>query len=183
MSDQKAKGYVFMASSLDGFVAREDHAIDWLMKYDSGDEDQGYNNFIAKIDALVMGSGSFKTVLKFDGWPYEIPVYVMSHTLTQNDVPKELQDKVIITNLDPLPLMQSLYKKGCKNVYVDGGKVVQSFIQADLIEEITITLIPILIGSGKRMFGGLDMDIDMELIASKTFKLGFVQNQYRLIKR
>jgi len=183
MKDNHANGYVFMASSLDGFVAREDHAMDWLMKYDSGDEHQGYDNFIAKIDALVLGSSSFKTVLGFDSWPYQVPVYIMSKSLSQKDVPLELKNRVFISNLDPLEIMQSLYKKGLKEAYVDGGKLVQSFIREGLVNEITITHIPILIGSGKRLFGELINDIDLKLLNSKAFTLGFVQNHYRIIQK
>ena len=170
-----------MAMSLDGFVARQDHSIDWLMKYDTGGEDQGYDDFISKIDVLVMGSGSFKTVLGFGTWPYKIPVYVMSSSLTEEDIPENLTDKIEITNLGPSELMQQLYLKGLKRVYVDGGKLVKSFIHEEFIKEITITTIPILIGSGKRLFGEIERDIDLELISTKAFKLGFVQNHYHLI--
>lgn len=183
MEKKHAIGYVFMAMSLDGFVAREDHSIDWLMKYDTGEEDQGYDDFIANIDVLVMGSSSFKTVLRFDTWPYQLPVYVMSSTLTNNDVPKNLTGKVEIISLSPLEIMYYLYEKGLKNAYIDGGKLVQSFMSHALISEITITQIPILIGSGKRLFGELVHDIDLELLNSKTFQLGFVQNHYRVIKK
>lgn len=182
MKEKIAKGYVFMASSLDGFVAREDHNLDWLMKYDTGGEDQGYNSFIANIDALVMGSGSFRTVLSFNTWPYQLPVYVMSTSLTHKDVPEDLRDKVFIVNSSPKELMHILYEKGLKKIYVDGGQIVQSFIQNKLVDEITITLIPILIGKGKRLFGDVEKDIDLELLHSKSFKIGFVQNHYKVIK-
>jgi len=182
MEDNNTKGYVFMASSLDGFVARQDHSLDWLMKYDTGNEDQGYDHFISKIDVLVMGSGSFKTVLGFGSWPYQIPVYVLSNKMKQEEIPAELQDKVIITNENPKSLMQFLYKKGYQNAYVDGGKVVHSFLKEGLIQEMTITQIPILIGDGKRMFGDLENDIDLKLLSSKVFeKCGFVQTYYAVV--
>jgi len=182
MNTNKAKGFVFMAQSIDGFVARKNHDIDWLMKYDTHGEDHGYNNFIKEIDVLVMGTGSYKTVLGFDTWPYTIPVCVLSSTLRQKDIPEELQGKVSISGETPVELMQRLFEVGYKNVYIDGGRVVQSFIKEELIKEITITIIPILIGAGKRMFGRIENDIDFRLMESKSFsKSGFVQNHYKIL--
>ncbi len=180
MESKKARGLVFMATSIDGFVARKDHSLDWLMKYPDDGNDKSYEEFIANIDVLVMGSGSFKTVLKFDPWPYTIPVLVMSHSLSQKDIPEALIGKVEVTRLDPIQLMESLFKQGNKNAYVDGGKLVQSFISDGLIEEMTITQIPILIGEGIRLFGDIKEDIDLELLNSRAYGAGFVQNHYRL---
>lgn len=183
MKGKYANGYVFMASSLDGFVARQDNSLDWLMKYGVDENDNSFEEFTKNIDVLVMGSGTFKTVLGFDQWPYKMPTYVMSRTLTQGDVPKSLQDKVTIKDLSPNELMQFLFQKDLKKVYVDGGKLVQSFINNGLINEITLTQIPILIGKGKRLFDETEGDIDLELINSKQMKFGFVQNHYRVLKK
>lgn len=183
MGKERTKGFVFMASSLDGFVSREDHSIDWLMKYDSEGEDQGYDAFIKNIDVIVMGSGSFKTVLGFGQWPYKLPVIVMSSSLVHQDIPDNLKEKVTLSTLSPDKLMESLFKKGIINAYIDGGKLVQSFIHEGLIDEITITIIPILIGNGKRLFGKLNKDVDLKLIYSKTLKPGFVQNHYAVLKQ
>ncbi len=141
-------GHVFIATSLDGFVARMDHSIDWLVKQKTEGQDLGYEDFIASVDGLIMGRGSFKNILTFGDWPYQKPVFVMSKSLTQNDVPQALTESVRVTQLDPQELMESLTKDGWTRVYVDGGQVVQSFIRAGLIEDMTITLIPILIGKG-----------------------------------
>ncbi|MFT4561756.1 MAG: dihydrofolate reductase [Gammaproteobacteria bacterium] len=174
-------GHVFMATSLDGFVARRDHSLDWLMKYDTPGEDHGSDAFISRIDGLVMGRGSFQNVLSFSRWPYDKPVMVMSKSLTVDDVPEDLRDKVRITKLEPKALMDSLACEGWKHAYVDGGQVVQSCIKAGLIEHITITIIPILLGDGIHLFDEVDADIDLELLESTLFPSGFVQNQY-LIK-
>lgn len=181
MKEGYSQGYVFMAASLDGFVAREDNSLDWLMKYGVDENDNSFEEFTKNMDALVMGSGTYKTVIGFDQWPYKMHTYVMSRALTQNDVPEELQDKVTIKNLDPNELMKFLYENDLKKIYVDGGKLVQSFISKGLVSEITLTQIPILIGKGKRLFGELEKDIDLELITSKPMKFGFIQNHYRII--
>jgi dihydrofolate reductase len=174
-------GHVFMATSLDGFVARKDHSLDWLMKQNTDGEDHGFDDFMASVDGLIMGSGSFKTVLAFESWPYQKPVIVMSHSLVENDIPAELESKVRLTQLSPQELILSLVKEGWKRAYVDGGKLVQSFIRAGLVQDMTITSVPVLIGEGVRLFGSIDDDIDLELIGSKSFNSGLVQNHYRLI--
>lgn len=181
MEDKYSNGYVFMASSLDGFVARQDNSLDWLMKYGVDEDDNSFEEFTKNIDVLVMGSGTYKTVLGFEQWPYKMPVYVLSRSLTQDDVPESLQKQVIIKALKPKVLMQLLYKKGLKKAYIDGGKLVQSFINDGYVKEITLTQIPILIGQGKRLFGELDKDIDLKLINSKPMKFGFIQNHYEVL--
>ncbi|QUS55279.1 dihydrofolate reductase family protein [Pseudovibrio brasiliensis] len=174
-------GHVFIATSLDGFVAREDHGLDWLMKQPNTGEDHGYDEFIAGVDGLVMGRGSYETILSFEKWPYSKPVVVLSRTLQQTDVPEVLRDKVRVTSSDPSEVMAELSAEGWSKAYVDGGKVVQSFIRAGLIEDIILTQIPILIGRGLRLFGEVVADIDLELISSRSFKSGLVQSHYRLM--
>ena len=176
-------GHVFIATSLDGFVAREDHQIDWLMKQNTRGEDHGYDDFIGSVDGIVMGRGSYENVLTFGEWPYEKPVVVMSKRLTQSDIPAELKDKVNLTDFEPPDLMQSLRTDGWSRAYVDGGKVVQSFVRCGLIEDVILTTVPILIGTGRRLFGEIDHDIDLDLIGSTSFKSGLVQNHYRILGR
>lgn len=178
----KATGHVFIAMSLDGFIAKKDNSLDWLMKYDTKGQDQGFEEFIEKSDVLVMGSGTFRTVLGFGEWPYKKPVMVMSRSMTIDDIPEELSSSVQITDQAPKALMESLFEQGLKQVYVDGGQVIQSFLREGLIEDMTITIIPILLGQGKRLFGEIDQDIDLELLDSKKLNCGFVQNHYKLLK-
>lgn len=173
-------GHVFIATSLDGFVARANHKIDWLTKHQTEGEDHGYESFVATVDGVVMGRGSYRTVLSFGQWPYQKPVVVMSKTLTPDDVPPPLRHSVEITRLDPIELMQELKKRGWTHAYIDGGRVVQSFIRHGLIKELTLTTVPTLIGDGIRLFGQLDRDIDLELIEGKTFGSGLVQARYRI---
>jgi dihydrofolate reductase len=174
-------GHVFIATSLDGFVARKDHQLDWLMKQDTQGDDQGYSEFSESIDGLVMGRGSYETLLGFDQeWPYAKPVIVLSRSLLQSDVPANLDGKVEVSALEPSELMKRLGEDGWSRAYIDGGKVVQSFIRLGLVEDIVLTTIPILIGDGLRLFGEVEGDIDLELIASKSFNSGLVQSHYRL---
>lgn len=173
-------GHVFIATSLDGYVAGTDHRLDWLMKQPTEGEEQGYDEFIDSVDGLVMGRGSYETVLGFGEWPYKKPVYVMSKTLSQSDVPEALQGSVHITDLEPPALMKWLDESGWIRAYVDGGKVVQSFVRAGLIEDFIVTTVPVLIGDGVRLFGEIESDIDLEFVSVKSFPSGLVQSKYRV---
>lgn len=175
-------GHVYIATSVDGMVARSNHQIDWLMKQDTTGEDHGYDEFMDSVDGIVMGRGSYENVLTFGEWPYKKPVVVMSKTLKPQDIPAGIKDKIHLTDLDPPELMQSLEKDGWSRAYIDGGKVVQSFIKCGLIEDFVLTTVPILIGDGIRLFGDIDKDIDLEFVNSKSFKSGLVQNYYRIAR-
>jgi len=181
MEDMMTTGHVFMAMSLDGFVARPDHKLDWLLKQKTDGEDHGYEDFAANMDGIIMGRNSFTTVLTFEKWPHEKPVIVLSRSLAQADVPPELQGKVRISALAPDALMASLAEEGWRRAYVDGGQIIQSFIQDGLIEDMTITLVPILIGEGCRLFGEIDKDIDLELIDTTSFPSGLIQTRYKVL--
>mgnify|MGYP001825684183 CR=1 FL=1 len=181
LDDAMITGHVFIATSLDGFVARKSGELDWLMKQETKGEDHGYDAFMASVDGLVMGRGSFETVMTFEEWPYEKPVVVMSRTLGQDDVPAAIADRVTLTRLDPAGVMKMLDGQGWRRVYVDGGKVVQSFLRDGLIADMALTRIPILLGDGLPLFGVLDSDIDCEHLDTRTFPSGLVTSRYRVV--
>ncbi|MCA9886246.1 MAG: dihydrofolate reductase [Anaerolineae bacterium] len=169
---------VFIATSLDGYIARPDGDIDWLHNVEQVPEgdDAGYGTFISTIDVLVMGRGSFEKVLEFPEWPYPMPVVVLSKHL--KDVPAHLQGRVRIESLSPEELVRKLADEGYKHVYLDGGKVIQSFIRARLVDDMIVTQIPILIGAGLPLFGPLDNDVYLHHEWTKTWPNGFVQSKY-----
>ncbi|MGH1479782.1 MAG: dihydrofolate reductase family protein [Geminicoccales bacterium] len=170
-----------MAMSLDGFIARLDGAIDWLTKQKVDGEEHGFDAFMASVDGMVMGRASYQNVLTFGDWPYKMPVTVMSQTLTNTDVPDELKGRVRFSNRTPQELMEQLKIEGWKRAYVDGGKIVQSFLSAGLIEDMTLTHIPILLGDGLPLFGRLTKDIDLEHIETQSFPSGLVTSKYKII--
>lgn len=175
-------GHIFIATSLDGYIARPDHQLDWLMKHATEGDDHGYAAFTENMDGLVMGRRTYETVLTFGDWPYNLPVVVMSKTLSQSDVPEGLQGKVRVSELDPPDLFKSLAQDGWARAYIDGGKVIQSFLRCGLIEDLVVTTAPVLIGEGLRLFGEIDNDIDLKLIESKSFDSGMLQAHYRVIQ-
>lgn len=176
---------VFIATSLDGFISRTDGSIDWLDKANDLipiGEDLGYKQFISSVDAMVMGRNTFEQVLSFGDWPYgTIPVVVLSRQ--PDSFLENMPPNVSLTDEDPTALVQRLSNEGLNHLYIDGGLTVQSFIAAGLIDEITITIIPILLGEGKPLFGSLPADMELELVESRAFEFGFVQNKYRRIRK
>lgn len=172
--------HVFIATSLDGFIARPDGDIGWLLQRDDTTEDHGYLAFIADKDLIVMGRGSYEKVLTFDTWPYDLPVLVLSAQLADAPVPAALEGKLRFSRQAPRDVMAELAVQGVRRVYVDGGQLVQSFLRDGLIEDIVITTAPVLIGAGRPLFGALPQDIDLKLVSSRSFPSGLVQSHYRL---
>jgi dihydrofolate reductase len=173
--------HVFIAASLDGYIARLNGDLDWLDAANEEGEDYGYQAFIQGMDVLVMGRHTFEKVLSFGDWPYDdIAVIVLSSTLEQNEIPEQLQDKLSVYNYSPRALCLLLDDIGMKNIYIDGGKTIQSFLRAGLVDEITLSHIPILLGEGIPLFSSLKQDIALQHINTTTFNNGLVQSHYRL---
>jgi len=179
-SSKRTTGHVFIAASVDGYIARPDGDIDWLSKYAASGEDTGYDAFMNTVDGLMMGRATFEKVLSFDSWPFKKPVVVLSRTLSQADLRADLGGKVRISSLAPLPLMQALASEGWRRAYVDGGRLIQSFINENLISDIVLTRIPVLLGDGIPLFGPLAADLPLRHVETTTFASGMVQSRYEL---
>jgi dihydrofolate reductase len=178
----KARASAFIATSLDGFIARPDGSIDWLDDVQGlipEGEDCGYLEFMASIDGMVMGRHSFERVLAFDEWPYgQLPVYVMSHAPVS--VPVALATSVHSWQGTPEALVARLGNEGFRHLYVDGGRTIHEFLRAGLLDRITITVVPVLLGSGRPLFGPLPHDVELTLMESRAYEFGFVQSTYRI---
>ncbi len=178
-----AQAHVFIATSLDGFIARPDGGLDWLLQAQAtapapAGEDFGYDGFMAGIDALVMGRKTFETVLGFDPWPYgERPLHVMSRRAGLA-IPEALQRTVQHRRETPAELLAALGRQGIGRVYVDGGELIQSFLFDDLIDGITVTTIPVLLGQGRRLWGPLPADQAWTPEQVRQWDCGFVQCRY-----
>lgn len=172
---------VFIATSLDGFIARKNGDLDWLPGSDgeAGGEDYGFSEFFASIDTLVMGRKTYELALTFKEWPYRGKnVIVLSSGFPEE--PKSLNEGVKGTSSSPADLIQRLASSGSEHVYIDGGKTIQSYLQAGLVHDITITRIPVLIGEGISLFGSLAHDIQLQHISTRAYESGFVQSKYRV---
>jgi len=170
---------VFIATSLDGYIADKQGQIDWLHAIPNVEnDDMGYNQFISTVEAIVMGRTTFETVLGFGiDWPYQIPVFVLSRTL--DSVPEKLVGKVELVKGSLHDILKSIHNKGYQNLYIDGGTTVQEFLREDLVDNLIITTIPILLGGGSSLFGTLDQPLTFEHVRSTRFLDCIVQNEYR----
>jgi dihydrofolate reductase len=174
-------GHVFIATSLDGYIARPDGDIGWLLQRDDPGEDHGYDDFIADKDAIVMGRATYEKVTESGEWHYDRPVLVLSKQLKDSPVPARQQGKVRFTGLAPREAMRELARQGARKVYVDGGRVVQCFLREGLIAAMVVTTVPVLIGAGRPLFGELPGDRDLALVSSRSFPSGLVQSTWRVL--
>lgn len=173
------KNYVFIATSLDGYIADKNGEIDWLHSISNPDnDDMGYVEFINGIDALVMGRKTFETVLGFDvDWPYNKPVFVLSNTLKK--IPESHQEKAFLVNGTLTEILKQIHQKGYERLYIDGGTTIRNFLKEDLINEMVLTTIPVLLGGGSYLFTELPNKQKYELIETKTYLNQIIQNRYK----
>jgi dihydrofolate reductase len=174
----KSFNSVFIATSLDGYIADKNGGIDWLHSMPNPtNDDMGYSQFMDRIDAIVMGRNTFETVLGFDiKWPYSKPVFVLSSSL--QEIPEELKDRVTLLNLKPAEVVKKINSSGYKRLYIDGGKTIQTFLKEGLIDELIITIIPIILGDGTPLFNKQEDRVEFACIKSEVFLERIVQNQY-----
>ena len=176
---------VFIGTSLDGFIARDDGDIRWLdsaNKKATPGEDFGFNSFLGSVDLIVMGRKTFEQVITFNDWSYKDTKMIV---LTSNDIeiPDKLKKTVTTSNtLSPAQLIKELSDQPINHIYVDGGTVIQDFLSAGLVDEITVTIVPILIGNGKPFSRLLTSDLHLQHLKTTVYDFGFVQNKYKVNK-
>jgi dihydrofolate reductase len=166
---------VFVGTSVDGFIARLNGAFDFLPK--GGGEPHGYNEFIASIDAIVMGRKTFETVLPFPVWPYgdKRVVVLSSRPLDFSAVRGGIVEQMAGP---PAEIVAQLAARDVHHLYIDGGITIQRFLRAGLIERLIITRVPVLIGEGVPLFGSLPRDIRLRHVATRHYPSGLVQSEY-----
>lgn len=172
------KNKVFIATSLDGFIAAKDGGIEWLHSIPNPEGiDMGYGKFFAEIDAVVMGRNTFETVCGFDmAWPYQKPVFVLSNSISA--IPEKYRPHAELVQGTLQEVLEIIHAKGCFRLYIDGGKTIQSFLKEDRIDEMTITIIPFLLGEGIPLFGSLPARLEFECVDSKIYLSKVVQNHF-----
>jgi dihydrofolate reductase len=169
---------VFIATSIDGYIARLDGSLDWLPA--DGGEPHGYDEFMATVDALVIGRKTFETVLTYQAWPYEQkPVVVLSTRLREVKVPRGAVCEVMAGS--PAEVVARLGDRGIGHIYVDGGATIRGFLDAGLIQHLTITRVPVLLGSGIPLFGPLRKDLRLEHVGTRAYPSGLVKSEYRVL--
>lgn len=169
--------YVFVAQSLDGFIASKDGSTRWLNIPNPTKTDYGYKQFLSKIDAFVIGRFTFEKALKYKPYPYNKQVFVLSTTL--KNIPINLQDSVEIVNGNLKTIVQNINSKGYHKLYIDGAKTIQSFLNENLIDEITINTLPIILGEGIKLFENINKTIPLELKYQERYENGIITTTYK----
>lgn len=172
---KQRKVIVFIACSIDGFIAGKNESLDFLSLVESEGEDYGYNDFIKTIDTVILGRRTYNKVMGF-GVPFphtERECYVVSGTRTGKD------DHVTFWNGSPSLLIKQLREKEGRDIFVDGGaQVIHTLLQDGLIDRLTISFIPHLLGDGIRLFNGGLEEESMQLVHTTSFASGLVQITY-----
>jgi dihydrofolate reductase len=171
---------VFIGTSVDGFIARLNGDLDFLPV--GGGEPHGYDAFIASVDALVIGRKTFETVLAFPTWPYgdKRVVVLSSRPLDLSGVRGRVVEQMAGP---PAEIVAKLAASGAHHLYVDGGITIQRFLRAGLVQRLTITRVPVLIGEGIPLFGSLPRDLRLDHVATQQYPSGLVKSEYAVIPR
>lgn len=167
---------VYIATSLDGFIAGEDGELSFLAVADSETHDYGYRSFIDRVDAIVMGRGTYEAGLAFPTWPYEGKRVIV---LTSGASPQAQHGEEFVAGDIPA-LLERLGTEGVHRVYVDGGATIRSFLAAGFIDDLTISIVPMLLGRGIPLFGLGIPRLALELTGSESYETGLVQLRYRV---
>ena len=169
---------VFVGTSVDGFIARPNGELDFLPP--GGGEPHGYDEFIASVDALVIGRNTFETVLAFPAWPYgdKRVVVLTSRPL---DLSAVRGGKVEQMSGPPSDIVAQLAATGAHHLYIDGGITVQRFLRAGLVQRLVITRVPVLIGDGIPLFGALPRDVRLHHVAPQHYPSGLLKSEYDVV--
>jgi dihydrofolate reductase len=169
---------VFVGTSVDGFIARKNGALDFLPP--GGGEPHGYDEFMATVDALVIGRNTFETVLAFPSWPYgdKRVVVLSSRRIDFSGVRGAAVEQMAGA---PAEIVAKLAGRGVQHIYVDGGITIQEFLRAGLVQRLTITRVPVLIGEGVPLFRSLPKDIRLRHAATQAYASGLVKSEYEVL--
>ncbi|CAH0533725.1 hypothetical protein VST7929_01600 [Vibrio stylophorae] len=169
----------YMAQSLDGFIAGVDNDLSWLEQIDNPTQDDfGFAQFMASVDALLMGRHTFETVASFGFWPYNKPVYVASQSL--HALPEGFEDKAfLISGNSVTEMLETLLGQGHQRIYIDGGQLIQSALAESQLDEMVITTVPVLLGQGISLFSNQGSQIPWQLAHSEVLLDQLVKSTYR----
>ena len=174
------KTSIYIATSLDGFIARENGDLDWLPVPNGGnDGDYGYAAFLSTVDFIVMSRHTFEKARTFGDWPYRQKRVVVLASQPVN-IPADLSESIEWMSCSPAEIVSQLAGRGARHLYIDGGKTIQRFLKSGIIERLIITRVPVLIGRGIPLFGSMQRDIRLRHVSTRSFESGLVQSEYEV---
>ncbi len=167
---------LYIAASLDGYIAKADGSVDWLAIVNDEETDYGYADFYAGVDAIAMGSRTYEQVLDFEEWPYpDKRVFVFTRRMLE-----PLAHDVTFTSQSPVDFVRGLDSAGLRTLWLaGGGDLVASFMEHRLIDEYIISVIPIVLGDGIPLFKSPLPEHRLELLESTDYSSGLIQLHYR----
>lgn len=168
---------VFCGVSVDGFLARPNHGLDFLDS--GGQEPHGFEEFYGSVDVLVIGRKTFEVVRTFKQWPYGKKTVVV---LSSRPVDFSWIKRGIVEQMsgEPAEIAAQLTARGFQHAYIDGGITIQKFLAAGLIDRMIVTRVPVLIGEGIPLFGPVPRDIALHHVATRSYPGGLVQSEYEI---
>jgi dihydrofolate reductase len=185
MTSRTWRGRVFIGTSVDGRIARDDGTLEWLTDLPARGHDVDaspgrraleWETFFPSVDAIVMGRATYDSVLGFGEWPFEGRHVVV---LTTRD---DVDDPRVRTAASIDDAVRALEQLGARDVYVDGGRTIQGFLREDLVDEITISVAPVVLGAGRSLFGALDADLHLVVRGSHASADGLVRTTYEVVR-
>ncbi len=179
MSWRMRKIKLYIASSLDSFIADENGNIDWLFS----DADYGYTEFYNSIDTVLVGRKSYEQSLTFEEYPYKgKKVYVFTHNTKEQK--KRTTSDVEYVDKDIPEFVRRLIQQPFSNGDIwllEGGKILSLFLNADLVDEIILSVHPIILGKGIPLFNNIEKSVKLRLLESIPFESGLVQLRYCIL--
>lgn len=174
------KTVLYIAASLDGFIARRDGSIDWLPCPEADGEDYGYGAFIAAVDMLLMGRKTYEQVLGFGEWPYAGKRCVVF----SGSAAERRDARVEFVDCDVAALVRDLREApGDGVIWIAGGaEIVAACLGGDVVDEIILTTAPVLLGEGVRLFPETGWSTRLDLVDARSFADGLVQQTYTVVR-
>ena len=176
LSPQPLRAVVFLGLSVDGRIARPDGDLEWLTSRGEAAGDAGFTPFVETVDSVLMGRKTYEAIASEEHWPYlDRPMHVISTTLAADVDPR------ITVHRSAEEAVDALQRNGHRRVYVDGGETIRWFLASQLVDELTLSQVPVLIGEGPSLFGPLTGDVDLEHARTAVLDGGMVQTTYRVV--
>lgn len=191
MSHPAPRVRVYMACSLDGFIAGPNDDLEWLHVDRKAPGDLApdpaalrFEPFLSEIGAMLMGRTTYEVIAKMGVWPYgALPVLVATRRpLPPTSEPSSAQTVRAVSGPIETLIAEARAVAGERDVYLDGGDLIRQALNAGLVDEITATIVPVLLGAGTRLFDGLVASTNLQFLAHHTFDGGMVQLRARVVR-
>jgi dihydrofolate reductase len=171
---------LYIASSLDGYIARKDGSIDWLTAFETDETDHGYGEFYRSIDGLAMGRKTYEQVLTFGEWPHpDKPSYVFTKQSRSSE-----RDDVLFTSATPDKFLHEMELQGLQRIWLVGGaELIAAFLQSQLIDEYILSIVPIILGEGIPLFLPSPTEMRLKLMEVQKYPTELVQLKYAIDRK